>query len=98
MAHGKAVGDRPVDGEPVAAGQLRKASLHWLRHTFAKVTLLRGHTLVDVATALGHVSVDTAMIYTEQGGLDQIRAWEQRRLGVLAEVQHINPFLGSTNI
>lgn len=72
-----------------AAAELLKASPHWLRHTFAKATLLHGHSVVDVAAALGHASVDTTMIYTEQGALDQIRAWERRRPGVLAEVDAV---------
>lgn len=50
--------------------------------------MLHGHSVVDVSAALGHASVDTTMIYTEQGALDQIRAWEWRRPGVLAELIH----------
>ncbi|PLY42126.1 hypothetical protein CSZ94_12165 [Janthinobacterium sp. ROICE36] len=67
--------------------QLRKTSPHWMRHTFAKGALLQGHDLRQVATALGHTSLDTTMTYTEQDALDQIRAWEQNRPGTLAEGQ-----------
>lgn len=67
--------------------QLRKTSPHWMRHTFAKGALLQGHDLRQVATALGHTSLDTTMTYTEQDALDQIRASEQNRPGTLAESQ-----------
>lgn len=65
--------------------QLRKTSPHWMRHTFAKGILLQGYDLRQVTTALGHTSLTTTMIYTEQDALDQIRAWEQNRPGTLAE-------------
>lgn len=74
-----------AQGQFDEAIQLRKTSPHWMRHTFAKGVLLQGHDLRQVATALGHTSLNTTMIYTEQDALDQIRAWEQNRPGTLAE-------------
>lgn len=74
------------EGQAAIAKELRKASPHWLRHTIAKATLLQGYSVVDAAAVLSHASVNTTMIYTEQGALDQIWVWERRQPGVLAEV------------
>lgn len=66
-----------IDGRVAEADELAKASPHWLRHTFAKGALLNGQTMREVAGLLGHASVDTTMIYTEQDALDLIRAYER---------------------
>lgn len=71
-------------GELDAADRLRRASPHWLRHTFATAALLRGHDIRHVAAALGHSNVRTTMDYTEQEALDQIRAWESSSPGMIA--------------
>ncbi|MCX7293660.1 tyrosine-type recombinase/integrase [Janthinobacterium sp.] len=81
----RAVSALQEQGRFADAAQLRKASPHWLRHTFAKGALLQGHDIRHVAAALGHTSIHTTMTYTEQDALDQIRAWEQIRPGTLAE-------------
>ncbi|WP_229211670.1 hypothetical protein [Duganella sp. BJB475] len=39
-----------------------------------------------MASALGHASVTTTMVYTEQDALDQIRSWESERPGSVAQV------------
>jgi len=67
-----------------AAERLRKASPHWLRHTFATAALLGGHDIRQVAAALGHSNLRTTMDYTEQEALDQIRAWESTSPGNVA--------------
>lgn len=59
------------------AEQLERASPHWLRHTFAKAALLKGQSMREVAGLLGHASVDTTMIYTEQDALDLVHALER---------------------
>lgn len=59
------------------AEQLERASPHWLRHTFAKAALIKGQTMREVASLLGHASVDTTMIYTEQDALDLVHALER---------------------
>lgn len=38
----------------------------------------------DVASALGHASMDTTMLYTEQDALDLIAAWERAQPGSVA--------------
>nr|WP_315219910.1 tyrosine-type recombinase/integrase [uncultured Duganella sp.] len=60
------------DAEYIA--QLRQASPHWLRHTFAKAALLSGQDIRSVAAWLGHRDLSTTMVYTEQEALDLIRA------------------------
>ncbi|MCE3602370.1 site-specific integrase [Massilia sp. P8910] len=71
-------------GEHGAAERLRKASPHWLRHTFATAALLGGHDIRQVAQALGHSNLRTTMDYTEQVALDQIRSWESTAPGTIA--------------
>ncbi|TFW01518.1 hypothetical protein E4K72_14160 [Oxalobacteraceae bacterium OM1] len=66
------------------AERLRGASPHWLRHTYGKATLLSGQDVREVAAALGHSSLETTMIYTEQDALDLIAAFERASPGVLA--------------
>lgn len=73
-------------GDPVRARQLERVSAHWMRHTFAKAALLAGQDMRMVAAALGHASVTTTMVYTEQDALDQIRAWEAEQPGVVAQI------------
>lgn len=72
-------------GDATGAERLRKASPHWLRHTFATALLLRGQDIRQVASALGHSNLHTTMAYTEQEALDQIRAWELSSPGTLAQ-------------
>lgn len=62
---------------PVLADQLDQASPHWLRHTFAKAALLQGQSMREVAGLLGHASMDTTMVYTNQDALDAVRAFER---------------------
>lgn len=66
------------------ADALEQASPHWLRHTFAKASLLRGRDIRSVAKALGHASVTTTMVYTEQTALDLIREYESGGGGEVA--------------
>lgn len=73
-----------ASAEQFAAEQLRAASPHWLRHTFGKASLLAGQNVREVASALGHASLETTMIYTEQDALDLIDAVERATPGVLA--------------
>lgn len=71
-------------GDTVRAEQLRKASPHWLRHTFAKAALLTGQDIRSVAAWLGHRDLGTAMVYTEQEALDLIRTTNRAAPGLLA--------------
>lgn len=66
--------------DPALADQLDQASPHWLRHTFAKAALLQGQSMREVASLLGHASMDTTMVYTNQGALDSIRAFERENM------------------
>ncbi len=69
------------------ADELDRASPHWLRHTFAKAALLKGQSMREVASLLGHSSVDTTMIYTDQDALDLVRALERAQPDVIAVEQ-----------
>lgn len=64
-------------GSPDQAEQLERASPHWFRHSFAKASLLKGQSMREVASLLGHASVDTTMIYTEQDALDLVHSLER---------------------
>jgi hypothetical protein len=55
-------------------------------HPFATVAPLGGQDLRVVASALGHASVTTTMLCTEQDALDQIRSWEGEQRGSVAQV------------
>lgn len=74
-------------GEFDLAAELDRASPHWLRHTFAKAALLTGQSMREVASLLGHASVDTTMIYTDQDALDLVRALERTAPDVIAVEQ-----------
>ena len=67
------------DGKETLANELDAASPHWLRHTFAKAALLQGQTMREVASLLGHSSVDTTMVYTDQDALDLVRSYDRER-------------------
>jgi len=73
-----------AQGDPGAAAELRRASTHWLRHTFAKAALVAGHSMRGVAGALGHADMATTMRYTQQEAQDLIAAWEQANAGSVA--------------
>jgi integrase/recombinase XerC len=74
-------------GDYEGAARLRDASSHWLRHTFATATLLKGQDIRSVAALLGHSSVNTTMAYTGQQTLDLVRAAEALDSDALAVVQ-----------
>lgn len=76
-------------GQLVLAAELERASPHWLRHTFAKTALLRGQSMREVASLLGHASVDTTMIYTDQDALDLVRALERTSPETIAVEQSV---------
>ena len=76
-----------ADGRTDDADALGKASPHWLRHTFAKAAVLNGRDIRVVAALLGHASVTTTMIYTEQDALDVVRAHEKDDPGGVAQKQ-----------
>lgn len=73
-------------GDYEGASRLRDASSHWLRHTFATATLLKGQDIRSVAALLGHSSVNTTMAYTGQQTLDLVRAAEATAPDTLAVV------------
>ena len=74
-------------GDAAGAEELDRVSAHWMRHTFAKAALLAGQDIRVVASALGHASVNTTMVYTEQDALDQIRSWEAEQPGKVAQLR-----------
>lgn len=78
-------------GDAAGCAQLRQASPHWLRHTFAKSALLTGQDVRHVAALLGHRDLATTMVYTEQDALDLIRATNVASPGLLAEQVTVSP-------
>ncbi len=58
----------------VYQAQLENCTAHTLRHTFAKNLVDAGTPLDQVATLLGHESLDTTKIYTRPGKQDLERA------------------------
>ncbi|MEX3629921.1 MAG: phage integrase family protein [Burkholderia sp.] len=50
---------------PGAAADLRRASTHWLRHTYANHALDAGTDIRDLQTTLGHASLGTTTLYTK---------------------------------
>ena len=54
---------RRTRGRPQAAGIVKHASVHTLRHSFATHMLLKGVNIREVQKYLGHESVETTMIY-----------------------------------
>jgi site-specific recombinase XerD len=72
-------------GDMARAEQLRQASPHWLRHTFAKAALLSGQDVRNVAAWLGHRDLSTTMVYTEQEALDLIRSTNSVAPGLLGD-------------
>jgi integrase len=71
-------------GRDSEAATLRMASPHWLRHAFGKALVLTGQHPREIAGAMGHASLDMAMIYTQQGAIDLINASERSNPGQLA--------------
>jgi site-specific recombinase XerD len=46
--------------------RFRAASTHWMRHTFARQSLVDGAPLEVVSELMGHASIDTTSIYSTQ--------------------------------
>lgn len=71
-------------GDAGAAAELRRASTHFLRHSYAKAALVSGIGMRTVAGALGHSDMATTMRYTQQEAQDLIAAWERANAGSVA--------------
>ena len=61
---------------PNAAADLRRASTHWLRHTFANHGLDSGADIRDMQELLGHASLGTTTLYTKADAVRQFRSVE----------------------
>ncbi|XHO77672.1 Tyrosine recombinase XerC (plasmid) [Burkholderia gladioli] len=61
---------------PGAAADLRRASTHWLRHTFANHGLDAGADIRDMQALLGHASLATTTHYTKGDAVRQYQTVE----------------------
>lgn len=66
-------------GSPVAA-LLKRASTHWLRHTYGTALALQGAHPRVIAEALRHADMATSMVYTNLDLLEVARALEDRHV------------------
>jgi site-specific recombinase XerD len=66
---------------PIDADNLRHASTHWLRHTFAKNLVDVGGSIMTVSRNLGHVDMNTTLAYVDDEELKRARETE-RLLGL----------------
>ncbi|MEW6342950.1 MAG: site-specific integrase [Pseudomonadota bacterium] len=64
--------------DPLEADRLQTASTHWLRHSFAKSLSNAGASLQTIARNLGHVDVNTSLVYIDDE--EHARALETQRL------------------
>nr|WP_249182345.1 tyrosine-type recombinase/integrase [Burkholderia vietnamiensis] len=55
---------------------MRRASTHWLRHTFANHGLDAGADICDMQELLGHASLGTTTLYTNADAVRQFRSVE----------------------
>lgn len=63
-------------GNTADAELLRRASTHWLRHTFGKTQLLAGRDVRFVQKLLRQRDIRSTMIYTELDFFDMARGLE----------------------
>ena len=61
------------------AGRFEAASTHWMRHTFARQSLVDGAPLEVVSELMGHASIDTTSIYSSQELARKIHAVSLKR-------------------
>lgn len=62
---------------PVDAESLRRASTHWLRHTFAKNLVDVGASVMTVSRNLGHSDMNTTLTYVDDEELKRARETER---------------------
>jgi site-specific recombinase XerD len=58
---------------PATAQKLKRASLHWMRHTHATHALARGAELTTVRDNLRHASISTTSIYLHSDEVKRAR-------------------------
>ncbi|MCG1054589.1 site-specific integrase [Mycetohabitans sp. B5] len=67
---------RPAQ-RPAMAEKLRRASPHWMRHTYASHALARGAELIMVRDNLLHSSTSTTSIYLHSDEVQRARRFDQ---------------------
>ncbi len=73
-AASKTAGDYEL--EPL---RFKKASTHWMRHTFVRNALVDGTPIEVVSELAGHASIDTTSIYSSQELARKVRAVQSMR-------------------
>ncbi|NLP65541.1 tyrosine-type recombinase/integrase [Paraburkholderia sacchari] len=61
----------------VDADRLRRASTHWLRHSFAKSLVDAGASVMTVSRNLGHADMNTTLTYVDDEELKRARETER---------------------
>lgn len=65
--------DTIQDKRPATAEKLRRASLHWMRHTHASHALARGAELIMVRDNLRHASISATSTYLHSDEVQRAR-------------------------
>lgn len=78
-----AAADRMIASDPGIAGQLRRMSPHWLRHTYGTELLAHGESLEVAQDNLGHESINTTRLYSQVKTQHRVKTTEKAFAGMI---------------
>lgn len=78
-----AAADRMMASDPGIAGQLRRMSPHWLRHTYGTELLAHGESLEVAQDNLGHESINTTRLYSQVKTQHRVKTTEKAFAGMI---------------